>query len=166
MWLFAWIGQRTSKITPKNSFFLLQGTPMLLYWYLTTLLSLNVPEQGFQGSRGGFQITKWLPDHKRGLNWPKNIQNYPNQSLSALTGDPIAVILIVKRYTFSLKYLKWSFSFRVQKWFPDHKKAPSTTKAAWIRQTTPKTTQNILLFALQGVSRAVILAMYHSIYFR
>ena len=25
----------------------------------------------FWGSRGGSHITKWLPGHKNGLNWPK-----------------------------------------------------------------------------------------------
>ena len=47
-----------------------------------------------------FQIMKWLFDHNIGLNRPKNVQNYPKMSLSALARDPIAVALETNYFVF------------------------------------------------------------------
>ena len=58
--------------------------------------------RGVPTSRGGFYITKWLPDHNYGLNWPvkKTDKITPKMAHSALPGDRTGVTLVTNHYIF------------------------------------------------------------------
>ena len=47
----------------------------VFYIQLRSILCLNLCYVLHSMSRGDFQIPNWLPDHKSGLNWSKNVQN-------------------------------------------------------------------------------------------
>ena len=80
---------KTSKVIPKCHVLLWQGTQQTLHRQPTPLsfhqMTLDTKSVRAQES-GGSQITKWLPDHKSGLNWSKTSKTTTQNTLRSGRG--------------------------------------------------------------------------------
>ena len=67
----AWISQKSPKITPQIACSALSGDPTGVTSTNNHSIFSKWSQVKLLGSRGESYITKWLPDHKSGLNWRK-----------------------------------------------------------------------------------------------
>ena len=114
------------------------------------------------GLKRGFPMTKWLPDHKGGLNW-QTTSKITQKPLSALTGDLAAVILAIDHSTFTerarVKLLRLN-----KRGLPDHTMAFRPQKRPeFVRKTSKIPTKQ--LSALAGPPSAVTPVISEPLYF-
>ena len=117
------------------------------------------------GSRWGLQFAKGLPNHKSGLNRPKNVQNYKNTWLYALAGDSAAFTLVLNHFLF-IRWPKVRF-LGLKREFIDHKVAPRPQKRPDLVKECPRSSKILhFLLALAGKLTDVTLVINHLVFIK
>ena len=92
-----WLAQNTPSLNhPKNSTSCsVRGSNSCYIGYQPLYFHQMTLSKVIRAQDGGSYITKWFPDHKNDLDWPKTrpATNTPKIAHSALPRDPTAVIL-------------------------------------------------------------------------
>ena len=98
-------------------------------------------------------ITKLLPDHKCGLNWPKQhpAKITPKRARSALSGDATPVTLVTNHSIFNQMTL--SKVIRAQQWVPTQQSGAATTTMTWFgkKHAQPKSLPKQQIPLCQGI---------------
>ena len=68
--------QKMSKNHLENSHSALAEDSAAVAWVINHSVFIKRSSEKLLGSRGEFHITNWLPDHKSGLNWLKNVEHH------------------------------------------------------------------------------------------